>query len=115
MPTISEPIWPEKDDKVNRIVSDFLAGIDSSDVFKARLFGTGLRGQDLTAAYNVALDAKANQSSVHNAKFEPRKVLVMERGGGTSTIRFKDAACAGQAVALLRRQPNVLFACRVVN
>lgn len=115
MPTISEPLWPEQDDKINRIVSDFLSGIDSPDVFKARLFGTGLRGQDLTAIYNVALGTKVEQSLAHQAKFEPRKVLVMERGGETTTIRFKDSACAGHAVILLRKQPNVLFACRVMN
>lgn len=115
MPTISEPLWPEREEKINRIVSDFLTGMDSPDVFKARLFGCNLRGQDLTAVYNVAMEASIERSLAHRAKHEPRKVLVMERGGGTSTIRFKDAASAGHAVSLLRRQPNVLFACRVVN
>ena len=113
MPTISEPLWPENDDLINRIVSDFLTGADSSDVFKARLFGTGLRGQDLSAAFNIAMDARVNQCLAHQAQYEPRKVLVMERGGETTTIRFKDSACAGHAVGLLRKQPNVLFACRV--
>lgn len=114
MPTISEPLWPEQDDKINRIVSDFLADMDSPDVFKARLFCTGLRGQDLTAIYNITMDAKVEQAIAHKAYASPNKVLVMERGGAKSTIRFKDSACAGHAVALLRKQPNVLFACRVV-
>lgn len=115
MPTISEPLWPENNEKINRVVADFIAGVDSADVFKARLFGCNLRGEDLTSVFNVAMEAVIGRQMAFNAKFEPTKVLVMERGGETNTIRFKDAASAGQAVALLRKQPNVLFACRVVN
>lgn len=115
MPTISEPLWPEQDDKINAIVADFINGVDTEGVFKARLFGTGLRGQDLTSIYNVTMDAVIEKGLARVARYEPRKVLVMERGGATRTINFKDAHCAANAVELLRRQPNVLFAARVVN
>jgi len=114
MPTISEPVWPEVDEKINRIVADFMDGLDSPDVFKARLFGCNLRGQDLTAAYNVAVGAKINKGLEVNKRVAACKVLVMERGGANNTLRFRDSHYAGRAVELLRKQPNVLFACRVV-
>lgn len=115
MPTISEPLWPENDEKINRIVADFIAGVDSEAVFKARLFGCNLRGEDLTSVFNVAMDAVIERRMAFNARYEPSKVLVMERGGVTNTIRFKSSFYAGRAVELLRKQPNVLFACRVVH
>lgn len=113
MPTISEPLWPEKDEKTNRIVKDFLDGVDTEAVFKARLHGNGLRGQDLNLIVNEALYIVVQRKLSHSSYHNPTKVLVMERGGAQTTLRFKDSFHAGRAVELLRKQPNVLFACRV--
>lgn len=115
MPTISEPLWPENDEKINSIVADFIAGVDSADVFKARLFGCNLRGEDLTSVFNVAMDVVVERELAFKANQVGDKVLVMERGGGTATLRFRSSFYAGRAVELLRKQPNVLFACRVVH
>lgn len=115
MPTISEPLWPEQDEKTSRIVNDFLGGVDSEAVFKARLYGNGLRGQDLDMIMRETLHVFAQKNLLlHRGYYNPTKVLVMERDGTRNTLRFKDTASAGKAVELLRRQPNVLFACRVM-
>lgn len=52
MPTISESLWPDKKERIARYVEDYIKAaprtIDASeDVLTARLFGLGLRGQDL--------------------------------------------------------------------
>jgi len=112
MPIVSEPLWPEKDEKTNQIVKDFLEGTDTENVFRARLYGNGLRGQDLILIVHEALHITMQARLAHK-DYEPTKVLVMERGGEKNTIRFKDSKSAGKAVELLRKQPNVLFACRV--
>ena len=52
MPTIAEPIWPERDERAKIAVRQFVEASprdidDSEDVLSARLFGLGLRGGDL--------------------------------------------------------------------
>lgn len=61
--TISEPIWPERDERIKIAVQQFVAAKprdidDSEDVLRARLFGYGLRGQDLQSEFNHARLAK---------------------------------------------------------
>lgn len=110
MPTISEPTWVEQEARTQRILDEFAYGNDSQDVLRARLYGNGLRGIDLDAAYRIAVCRR----NVTQAKPpQPAKVFVMERDGTQSTIRFRDEFHAGEAVKLLRKQPNVLFANRV--
>jgi hypothetical protein len=52
VPTISESLWSDKKERIARYVEDYIKAaprtIDASeDVLTARLFGLGLRGQDL--------------------------------------------------------------------
>jgi len=110
MPTISEPLWPEVNRRIAQIKTDFINGTDSEAVLSARLFGAGLRGQDLDAAI---MEAKFKKAEKHHMKPEPMNVLVMERDGTASVLRFNNPESAANAVSLLRRQPNVRFAARV--
>jgi hypothetical protein len=109
MPTISEPQWPIKDEKRKQIVSDFLANLDTLEVFRARLYGTGLRGQDLFLEVHEALHLKCQAIKPE----KPTEVLVMQRDGKQFTFRFNTDFNAGYAVERLRKQPHVLFASRV--
>lgn len=112
MPTVAEPQGPIKDAKRTLIIADFLANLDPVEVFRARLFGTGLRGHELGQTMRHALQIKYEQEGRPK---HPCKVLVMERDGRQSTIRFSTDFHAGRAVEMLRRQPNVLFASRVYS
>lgn len=63
MPTISEPIWPERQERIKIAVHQFLEARpsdvnDSEHVLKARLFGYGLRGSDLDLEVWHAKDQK---------------------------------------------------------
>lgn len=63
MSTVSEPIWPERDERIEIAVRQFVEAKprevdDSSDVLSARLFGYGLRGQDLRSKMYDAVAAK---------------------------------------------------------
>jgi hypothetical protein len=63
MPTISEPIWREKQERVEQAIKDFIEAErhsvdDSEDVLRARLFGFGLRGEDLHLEVHRACLAK---------------------------------------------------------
>lgn len=111
MPTISEPLGPEKEAKIEAIIQDYMQGIDNDEVFKARLFGQGLRGAELARIHYGTLQTKYQASA--KVQGELRAVLVLEVDGTSSTIRFNTPDAAGKAVELLRRQPNVRFACRV--
>lgn len=110
MPTVSEPVWTETAVRIERIKLDFINGVDTEAVLSARLFGAGLRGQDLDAEIVMAKYAKLDK---HHMKPEPMNVLVMERDGKSTILRFINAEAAGVAVKLLRKQPNILFASRV--
>lgn len=112
MPTISEPQWPIQDEKTQAIIEDFLQGHDSATVFGARLYGNGMRGEDLRITTGRAIKLKAERDTKPE---HPAKVLVMERDGNSATLRFINAYYAGRAVEMLRRQPNVIFANRVEN
>lgn len=59
MPTVAEMIWPERDERIRICVQQFVEASprdidDSEDVLKARLFGLGLRGQDLQLEFRNA-------------------------------------------------------------
>lgn len=63
MPTIAEPLWREKQERVALAIKDFVEAIprsidDSPDVLAARLFGYGLRGQDLALELREASQRK---------------------------------------------------------
>lgn len=63
MPTVSEPIWPERVERYKQYVQEFikaqpLSVDDSVDVFSARLFAIGFRGQDLRTEVHLAEAAK---------------------------------------------------------
>jgi hypothetical protein len=63
VPTVSEPTWPERDDRIKIAVQQFVKAKsrevdDSEDVLKARLFGLGLRGQDLELEFSRAKTKK---------------------------------------------------------
>lgn len=111
MPTVSEPQWPIQDEKTQAIIEDFLQGHDTYTVFRARLFGVGLRSEDLRAVVRQSIELKEARMPAE----KPSKVLVMERGGAHTTLRFTNDFHAGRAVEMLRRQPNVIFANRVEN
>lgn len=114
MPTISEPTWRFKEGRTKAIVNDFINGIDTEEVFRARLYGNGLRGQEITLLVH---DAQHTKMAEKYLKLGPRlvTVLVLERGGVSSTFRFNNADSAGHAVKLLRKLPNVIFANRVIG
>ena len=113
MPTISEPLWPDREERIKAIIADYVQGIDSADVLKARLHGQGLRGNELIFTHHAALHTKHLATVKAEMPREPKAVVVLERDGSNHVIRFKDAASAGKAVELLRKQPHVRFACRV--
>lgn len=54
MPTQSESTILLKQDQYRRIVQDYVNKVDSIDVFKARLFGIGYRGAEITTEVNLA-------------------------------------------------------------
>lgn len=59
MPSIGEPTWRSLKERREQCVRDFHAAIPgtvsySPDVLAARLFGLGLRGQDLKAEVRLA-------------------------------------------------------------
>lgn len=113
MPTISEPQWPIQDEKTQGIIEEYLQGHDTVEVFKARLYGNGLRGEDMLITVGRAIKLRAERDG--KKYVAPTKVLVMERDGRQSTIRFNTDFNAAKAVEMLRRQPHVLFASRVEN
>jgi hypothetical protein len=52
MPTISEPLWRDRDERIKIAIRDYVEAKprtvdDSVYVLEARLFALGLRGQDL--------------------------------------------------------------------
>lgn len=107
MPTVSEPIWPSQEDKRRTAILDYRDGTDTLPVLEARLFGTGLRGQELSMYIKQAQYAYLEK---HPKKPEPSKVLVLERGGKTTTFNFNDYHNAAFACRMLRRVPGVIFA-----
>ncbi len=110
MPTISEPIWPEREERIQAIIDDYVHGGDSEAVLRARLFGHTLRGEDLNLLVRQAGEAK---QAAKGAQFTAMKVLVMYRDHTSMTLRFKSNFYAGHAVPLIRKQRDVLFACMV--
>ncbi len=110
MPTISEPEWPEDDERIKAIIDDYVHGGDSESVLRARLFGKKLRGQDLDLLVNQAMNAKI---ATKGKQFIARKVLVLYRNRTSRTLTFVSNNYAITAVTLLKRQPDVLFACVV--
>ena len=63
MPTISESPWQEKRERIAICVQDFIEAKplsidDSEHVLSARLFGLGLRGQDLRHEVHRAVTEK---------------------------------------------------------
>jgi hypothetical protein len=72
MPTISEPKWPDTSERIAQAVNDFIEAkpvtvSDSEHVLSARLFGFGLRGQDLRLEVNRAVSAKLKQKREQQA------------------------------------------------
>ncbi len=110
MPTVSEPVWPEKDQRTARYVDEFVNGTDSVDVLKARLIGNGERGQELEALVSVAIKRRV---LLHARPMPLTRVEVLGKDGSRVTLRFMSPFYAGEAVRMLRRTPGVLFASRV--
>jgi hypothetical protein len=59
MPTVSESTWLDRKERIEQTISDFVGAKrlsidDSVDVLSARLFGLGLRGQDLKTEVRLA-------------------------------------------------------------
>jgi hypothetical protein len=77
MPTISEPLWHDRDERIKIAVRDFVEAKprtidDSVYVLEARLFAFGLRGQDL--------HMEAYAAQVRKEEYRRRRV---PRGGKT--------------------------------
>lgn len=53
MPTISEPLWPLRDAKIENARRCFRNGEWSEAVFKASLHAYGLRGKDIETEVNL--------------------------------------------------------------
>lgn len=93
MPTIAEPIWPECDARIKQAVVDFVTAKpreidDSEDVLTARLFGLGLRGQDLRAEVYAAVVAKQERQKCPGTG----KVCPRVRLKGTCECLWKERA-----------------------
>jgi hypothetical protein len=59
MPTVAESMWLARKERVEQVVKDFVNATrgnidDSVGVLEARLFGAGLRGQDLRTQVRLA-------------------------------------------------------------
>lgn len=68
MPTISEPIWRDKEERIAQAIKDYIeskpGSIDySEEVLRARLFAAGRRGQDLETDLRLA-----NQDKFHKTE-----------------------------------------------
>lgn len=64
MPTVAEPIWPGKEERRTLCITEFVRARpgdvdDSLDVLRARLFGLGLRLDDLRLEVSRAQEMKA--------------------------------------------------------
>jgi hypothetical protein len=75
MPTVAESLWLEKRERIEQCCKDFIEAKplsidDSIDVLRARLFGLGLRGQDLDITVR-----KANTD-----KFERKQQRIASQG-----------------------------------
>jgi hypothetical protein len=53
-PTRTEQMWQELKELQERITVNFIDGVDTEAVFKARLYGLGLRGDVLKTEINLA-------------------------------------------------------------
>ena len=63
MPTVAESTWLETRERIQQCVKDFVDARfrdidDSEDILSARLFGLGLRGQDLKSEVYRAAELK---------------------------------------------------------
>lgn len=81
MPTVAEPIWPTQLERRGQIIDDYIVAkpgtIDASDaVLRARLYGNGLRGQDLWAEVRLAQYARIEHQRC------PVTAKPCPRGGG---------------------------------
>lgn len=73
MPTISEPTWQDRDERIKIAVRDYVEAKprtidDSVDVLEARLFALGMRGQDL---HTEAYAAQVRKEEHRKAKVPP--------------------------------------------
>lgn len=105
MPTQSETDYELKQDRYRRAVDDFVSGRDTVSVFKARLYGMGYRGAEISTEVDLALLTKAERKAP--IKYS---VIVMAKGRPLEAIKFKDGYSAGFAIKLLRSQPGVRLA-----
>lgn len=112
MPTQSESLWRANKERQDQCVQDYLNGIDSEDVLRARLYGLGLRGDYLESEMRFANTFKVERTPAPKIIY---MVMVMERGRIPEYIRFINEASAIFAVGLLRKQPGVIFASRATD
>lgn len=66
MPTVAESMWLARRERVEQAVKEFVEAArgsvdDSEGVLSARLFGAGLRGQDLRTQVRLALMEKSEK------------------------------------------------------
>jgi len=97
MPTIAEPLWPERHARVAQAIREFVEAAprsidDSEDVLSARLFGLGLRGQDLyLEVHHAALQKFERQKCPGTGQVCRRKQLI-----GPCECRWKDDVPKGK-------------------
>lgn len=113
--TVAESTGTSKDDHTKVIIDDYVNGprrFNSDAVLEARLRANGLRGQDLTATVRLA---RMERREKYPPLKEPANVLVLARGGKSSTFRFATRDAANVACRMLRKMPEVIFANVVRN
>lgn len=109
MPTVSED-WHAKKVKQDAMVDEFINGVDSEAVLRARLYGLGLRGDYLESEVQQAFMRRYDRNKKPPAICA---IMVFEHNREPQMIRFINGAAAENAIKLLRRQPNIQLACRI--
>jgi hypothetical protein len=76
MPTVAESMWLARKERVDEAVRDFVKAArgsvdDSVDVLSARLFGAGLRGQDLKSQVRLAEMEKSEHKGYYGCSLPP--------------------------------------------
>jgi hypothetical protein len=93
--TIAESKWHENKEKQDAMVNEFIAGHDSVEVLKARLYGLGLRGDYLESELAQAVARKATRNKNWNCDNDkcrdPKsEVRTYPTGGGGNMILCRD-------------------------
>src|SRR3954471_23290661 len=89
--TVSESAWRELKEKQDAMVEEFINGIDSEHVLRARLYGLGLRGDYLESEVRQAIARRATRTKNWNCDndkcHQPNgEVRLYPLGGGANMI-----------------------------